>query len=91
VTTKRIGLGYYLELTLFVRRQIHQLARNMGLTKADILNSHAAEAGYGGRPCALCTEFGLNTLPDGRELRYVEAPRPVRRREPLFGPEEKRL
>lgn len=91
VTTKRIGLGYYLELTLFVRRQIHQLARNMGLTKADILNSHAAGAGYGGHPCALCTEFGLNTLPDGRQLRYVEAPRPVRRREPLFGPEEKRL
>jgi len=70
--TKKVGRGYYLQLTGVRRRQIHQLARNLGLTKADIT---AAGAVYSGPPCSLCAEFGLNVRPDGSELKPITLPR----------------
>ena len=48
------------------KRQIHELAGDMGLTRADILEPDTVRAGYAGPPCPLCTEFGLLTLADGR-------------------------
>jgi hypothetical protein len=73
--TKKVGRGYYLQLTRERRRQIHQLARNMGLTLADITATAAVEAGYSGPPCKLCAEFGLNGRPDGSELKSITLPR----------------
>jgi hypothetical protein len=64
VRTVKIGRGYYLPLKLTCKRQIHQLAHRMGLTKADILDANTVDTGYGGFPCQLCSEFGLNTRPD---------------------------
>lgn len=74
--TKKVGRGYYVSLPPSRKRDIHLKARRMGICKADILDSMAVEDGYGGRPCELCSEFGLNTRPDGSELRCV-APLPI--------------
>jgi len=86
--TKKVGRGFYLELTRARRRHIHQLARNMGLTKADITAKEAVEAGYSGPPCSLCAEFGLNVRPNGSELKSVTLPR-AKVRTSLFEPKAK--
>jgi hypothetical protein len=79
VSTKRVGRGYYINLSTSVRGQIHRLARSMGLARADMLYSLTVQAGYAGPPCRLCDEFGLNILPDGTELRSVSLPKTQRR------------
>jgi hypothetical protein len=81
--TQKVGRGYYLQLTRERRRQIHQLARNMGLTKADITANQAVEAGYSGPPCRLCGEFGLNVCADGSALKSFTLP-PDKTRAKLF-------
>lgn len=83
--TVKQGRGFYLSLTADRKRQIHELARDMGLTRADILEPGTVRAGYAGPPCSLCTGLGLLTLADGTTLRSVELPKPRHQRERLFG------
>ncbi len=71
VRTQRVGRGTCILMTADVKKQIHVLARNMGLTRANIMATEPVLAGYAGPPCDLCQEFGLYKLPDGRELRPI--------------------
>jgi hypothetical protein len=75
-------------LTAEVKKQIHILVRNMGLTRADILDPAPVLAGFAGPPCELCQEFGLYKLAEGKELRPIALPKPKRRRKGLFDEEE---
>jgi hypothetical protein len=68
------NMGNGLLFTSVLKRQIHQLARQFGIDRRTIGLSGGLEAGYGGRPCALCEELGLTA-----GLRFVDAnpgPRP---------------
>jgi hypothetical protein len=65
----------------FVRR-VHKLAFDLGIKKADILPYATVDAGYAGRPCSLCTAFGLLKRDDGEILRSV--PRRKRHRGSLY-------
>jgi len=84
--TTKDGRGFYVSLTASRRRAIHELARDMGISKADILDSGTLRAGYAGPPCRLCTELGLLTRRDGTILRSVILPPPGRNRKGLFEP-----
>jgi len=69
------------------QREVHELARRLGIDRALLASSLAIERGYGGKPCLLCEQYGLTA-----GLRYVELARKGRkrvgpRREPLFPPD----
>lgn len=71
--TEKLGnRGRGLRLTRAVKRQIHQVARDLGLKRSDILDLLTVDAGYGGPPCWLCEEFGLMIREDGEKLRCVK-------------------
>jgi len=53
------GLGRGLLFTPSMNKQIHAVARHLGISRRTIATSHGLEAGYGGRRCLLCEEFGL--------------------------------
>ena len=79
--TEQLGnQGRGLRLTQAVVRQIHELARDLGLNRSDILHWITVEGGYGGYPCSLCTELGLMVRVDGQPLRCVPVERPRRDR-----------
>jgi len=68
--TRRLGSdGRGLVLTGRLKRQIHMLALQLGITRGHITNSNAIEAGYCGRPCLLCDKHGLGTAEDGKPLK----------------------
>lgn len=79
--------GFGLDLTDEVRRKIHGLARDFGLTKADLFDSGTVDLGYAGAPCRFCKDFGLLVRPDGTPLKEFVPPedRELRRRR-LLGP-----
>jgi hypothetical protein len=62
------GLGRGLLLAPAMRRQIHAVARHLGISRHTIATPQGLETGYGGRRCLLCEEFGLT---DG--LRFNDA------------------
>jgi hypothetical protein len=77
-STEKLGnQGRGLRLTQSVRCQIHQLTRDMGLRRSDILMYTTVDAGYGGPPCVLCEEYGLMICEDGKRLRCIPLKRPV--------------
>ena len=79
--TEQLGnQGRGLRLTQAVVRQIHELARDLGLNRSDILHWITVEGGYGGYPCSLCTKLGLMVRADGQPLRCVPVERPRRDR-----------
>jgi hypothetical protein len=53
------GLGRGLLFGPAMRRQIHAVARHLGISRRTIAPQQGLEAGYGGRRCLLCEEFGL--------------------------------
>jgi hypothetical protein len=58
--TEGLGsLGRGLLFTPAMTRQIHAVARRLGISRRTIATSQGIENGYGGRPCLLCEEFGL--------------------------------
>ena len=68
VPTQRLGsLGRGLMFMPGQRRQIHAIARHLGICRRTIATLQGLEAGYGGSRCLLCEEFGLT---DG--LRFGE-------------------
>lgn len=82
--TKRLGnLGRGIEFTPSVQRQIHEIARHLGIDRTFITNDSAVDLGNGGFRCELCEEAGVTG-----ELRfgtYEELfPNRSRRRQPLF-------
>ena len=71
LTVKLGNQGRGLRLTHAVLRQIHQVVRDLGLNRSDILPYLAVDAGQSGLPCALCEEFELLVDHDGNKLRCV--------------------
>ncbi len=62
------SLGRGIELTHTVRQNIHQLARDYGITRRDLLSDgHKTERG--GMPCELCIEYNVTG-----GLKFVELP-----------------
>jgi len=53
------SLGRGLLFTPRMNREIHIVARHLGISRRTIATSQSLETGYGGRPCVLCEEFGL--------------------------------
>src|SRR5205823_3448983 len=77
--TEQLGnQGRGLRLTQAVVRQVHELARALGLNRSDTLQWITVEGGYGGYPCSLCTELGLMVRADGQPLRCAPVKRPRR-------------
>lgn len=70
--TEKLGnQGRGIRLAAALVRRIHHLARDLGITRSDILSYPTVEAGYAGPPCDLCEEFGLMVRDDGKKLRSV--------------------
>jgi hypothetical protein len=58
--TEALGsLGRGLLFTPAMSKQIHAVARRLGISRRTIATSQGLEAGYGGRSCLVCVEFGL--------------------------------
>ena len=53
------SLGRGLLFTPGLNRQIHAVAQHLGISRRTIATAQGLEAGYGGRRCLLCEEFGL--------------------------------
>lgn len=67
--TEALGsLGRGLLFTPAMSRQIHAVARRLGISRRTIATPQGLETGYGGRRCLSCEEFGLT---DG--LRFNDA------------------
>jgi hypothetical protein len=61
------GRGF--RMTLQLARQVHKLATDLGIKRADTVNYQAIDHGYAGKSCSLCDEFGLLVQEDGTKLR----------------------
>jgi hypothetical protein len=76
IKTKRIGnRGRGMVVNLAFRREVHKLARELGLDRRVLVAPEAIKAGYGGARCLLCEELGLTA-----GLRCVAFDRPQPRR-----------
>jgi hypothetical protein len=71
-TCKLGNLGRGLRITQQLTGQVHQLASDLGITRSDILNYQAVDAGYAGCLCKLCEIHGLLVREDGTKLRTVD-------------------
>ena len=61
VSTQRLGsLGRGIMFTPSNKRQVHAIARRLGISRATISTQQGSKAGYGGSRCPLCDEFGLS-------------------------------
>jgi hypothetical protein len=67
-TTRRMGEGYRIDISVAIGRKIHRVARGMGLKRADMLHWANVESGLAGEPCPLCSEYGMMTDHEGRTL-----------------------
>ena len=75
--TERLGsTGRGLVWDDCMKRQIHQLAFNYGITRGHISVIDAIRSGNAGRPCSLCELYGLNTAEDGKSLKTVDLFKP---------------
>lgn len=63
------SIGRGLRLTQQLARQVHKLAADLGIKRADIVNYQALDQGYAGKCCSHCDEYGLLVREDGRKLR----------------------
>ena len=59
-------------MTLQLARQVHKLATDLGIKRADILYYQALDHGYAGKTCSLCDEYGLLVREDGTKLRTTD-------------------
>ena len=70
IKTERLGSwGRGICISPNHRRQVHRLAQSFRITRRDTTGWMALKNGYGGLPCQLCGEFGLNA-----GLRFVPRP-----------------
>ena len=90
IKSRKLGnRGRGLVLNLPFQRKIHHLAREFGIDRGVLVSTQAVEAGYSGKKCLLCEEFGLLA---GLRCLDFEKPRsrrsrlgdPVRKRQPIF-------
>ena len=71
VRTERLGrLGRGLRFGSALRRQIHEIAMQLGIDRRTIAPLTALEQGYGGAACSLCEQWGLTG-----GLRFAEIPK----------------
>jgi len=58
--TEKLGrLGRGLQFGSILRREIHEIALQMGVDRRTITPLTALESGHGGAPCSLCEQLGL--------------------------------
>ena len=74
------GRGF--RLTKQFIQQVHKLAFELGIKRADILPYATVDAGYAGYSCSFCNEFELLECDNGEKLRSL--PRQKRRRGSLY-------
>jgi hypothetical protein len=76
LNTKRLGnLGRGFKFTRADLRQIHEIARRLGIDRTLLTNECALEAGNGGVECGLCEEYGVT---DGLRFTPYEKAYPLR-------------
>jgi hypothetical protein len=63
------NIGRGLRMTQQLARQVHKLATDLGIKRADIVYYQAIDQGYAGQSCSLCDEYGLLVQEDGTKLR----------------------
>jgi hypothetical protein len=63
------SIGRGLRMTQQLARQVHKLATDLGIKRADIVYYQAIDQGYAGQSCPLCDEYGLLVQEDGTKLR----------------------
>jgi hypothetical protein len=74
------SIGRGLRMTQQLARQVHKLAADLGIKRADIVYYQAIDAGYAGKCCSLCDEYGLLVQEDGTKLRTVDPFKELRER-----------
>jgi hypothetical protein len=72
--------GRGLRMTRQLANQVHKLATNLGIKRADITYYQALDAGYAGKSCSLCEEYGLLVKEDGTKLRTEDPYKEIRKR-----------
>lgn len=63
------SIGRGLRMTQELARQVHKLAADLGIKRADIVYYQALDQGNAGQCCSLCDEYGLLVKEDGTTLR----------------------
>jgi hypothetical protein len=73
IQTQSLGnQGRGIRLTQELVKQIHEVAKGLGLTRSDILHPETTDDGYGGAPCDLCQRLGLMVDDKGNPLRCID-------------------
>ena len=71
--------GRGIRMTSGFKRKAHEIARDLGIVRSDIVSWLAVEGGYGGYACSLCEEMGLMVRSnDGKPLRTMTPAKPRR-------------
>jgi hypothetical protein len=88
IRTKCLGkYGRGIEFHAAMREKVHELSKQFGITRRDLLSLVGDEPEYGGAPCELCEKYGVTggleiCPPSGTETCNSEKPPPyVIRRE----------
>jgi hypothetical protein len=68
---RRRGQGFRLDRTTALLREIHSLAKDMGVNQSDMLHCASVDSGLG-EPCKWCSEFGLMVDHEGRKLETID-------------------
>jgi hypothetical protein len=79
-TCKLGNIGRGLRMTQHIARQVHKLASDLGIKRADIVYYQAVDHGYAGKSCVLCDEYGLLVQEDGTKLRTEDPFKELRER-----------
>ena len=74
------SIGRGLRMTQQLARQVHKLATDLGIKRADITYYQAIDHGYAGKSCSLCDEYGLLVQEDGTKLRTEDPFKELRER-----------
>jgi hypothetical protein len=72
------GRGF--RMTQQLARQVHKLATDLGIKRADIVYYQALDNGWAGKSCSLCDEYGLLVREDGTKLRTEDPFKEIRER-----------
>jgi hypothetical protein len=74
------SIGRGLRMTHQLARQVHKLAADLGIKRADIVYYQAIDHGYAGKSCTLCDEYRLVVQEDGTKLRTADDLKELRER-----------
>jgi hypothetical protein len=72
--------GRGLRMTQQVAKQVHKLAADLGITRADITYYQAVDHGYAGQSCRHCEEYHLLLREDGTKLRTGDLFKEIRQK-----------